>query len=108
MTVTANIHEAKTTLSKLIERALAGEEVVIAKAGKPLVKLTPVPKQQTSREAAFAAFQGKVILHEGWEEPVMDEQMLADFYGYDSVEDMRANEEKLRAVAESAARYDPE
>lgn len=38
----ANIHEAKTHFSKLIERALAGEEVVIAKAGKPLIKLVPV------------------------------------------------------------------
>lgn len=36
---TVNIHEAKTQLSKLIERALAGESLVIAKAGKPLVKV---------------------------------------------------------------------
>lgn len=42
MSVTANIHEAKTTLSKLIQRALDGEEVVIAKAGKPLVHLVPI------------------------------------------------------------------
>ncbi|MGF1480848.1 MAG: type II toxin-antitoxin system Phd/YefM family antitoxin [Cyanophyceae cyanobacterium] len=35
----ANIHEAKSNLSKLIESVLAGEEVVIAKAGKPLVRL---------------------------------------------------------------------
>ncbi len=42
MSTTANIHHAKTHLSKLIERALAGEEVVIARAGKPLVRLTPV------------------------------------------------------------------
>lgn len=37
-----NMHEAKTNFSKLVERALAGEEVVIARHGKPLVKLTPV------------------------------------------------------------------
>ena len=36
-----NIHEAKTQLSKLIESALAGEEIIIAKAGKPLVRLIP-------------------------------------------------------------------
>jgi prevent-host-death family protein len=37
-----NIHEAKTQLSKLIEKAMNGEEVVIAKAGKPMVKLTKI------------------------------------------------------------------
>jgi prevent-host-death family protein len=37
-----NIHEAKTHFSKLIERVRAGEEVVIAKAGKPVAKLVPV------------------------------------------------------------------
>jgi prevent-host-death family protein len=39
------IHAAKTHLSKLIEAALAGEEVVIAKGDKPVVKLVPVEKQ---------------------------------------------------------------
>ncbi len=38
----ANIHHAKTHLSKLIERAEAGEEVIIARAGKPAVRLTPI------------------------------------------------------------------
>lgn len=45
----ATIHEAKTQLSKLIRKALDGEEVIIAKAGKPVVKLVPVtsiPKQR--------------------------------------------------------------
>lgn len=38
----ATIHQAKTHLSKLIQKALAGEEVIIAKAGKPVVKLVPI------------------------------------------------------------------
>ena len=42
--VVANIHQAKTNLSKLIEQAEAGEEVVIARNGKPAVRLTPVAK----------------------------------------------------------------
>jgi len=41
MTV-VNVHAAKTNLSKLLDRALRGEDVVIARAGKPLVRLTPV------------------------------------------------------------------
>jgi len=40
-----NIHEAKTHLSRLLERALMGEEVIIAKAGKPLVKLVAIGKR---------------------------------------------------------------
>lgn len=38
---TVNIHEAKTQLSKLVEKAVAGESFIIAKAGKPLVKVVP-------------------------------------------------------------------
>ncbi|TAM85032.1 MAG: type II toxin-antitoxin system prevent-host-death family antitoxin [Jatrophihabitans sp.] len=41
MTVEVNIYEAKTQLSKLIERAVAGERVIISKAGKPMVDLVP-------------------------------------------------------------------
>ena len=37
-----NMHEAKTNFSKLVERALQGEEIVIARSGKPLVKLVPL------------------------------------------------------------------
>ena len=42
MSKTVNVHEAKTHLSRLLEEAVAGEEIVIAKAGKPMVRLTPV------------------------------------------------------------------
>lgn len=45
----ANIHDAKTQLSKLVEQALRGEEVVIARAGKPLVRLVPVAADVSSR-----------------------------------------------------------
>jgi prevent-host-death family protein len=41
MTDTVNIYDAKTNLSKLVERAAAGEEIIIAKAGKPKSKLVP-------------------------------------------------------------------
>lgn len=41
MTRTVNVHEAKTTLSKLLERVAAGERVVIARAGKPVADLVP-------------------------------------------------------------------
>ena len=40
-----NIHEAKTNLSKLLDRMLIGEEIVIAKAGKPIARLVPVEER---------------------------------------------------------------
>ncbi len=42
---TVNIHAAKTHLSSLVEEALAGEEIIIAKAGKPVVRLVPLEKK---------------------------------------------------------------
>ncbi len=56
-----NMHEAKSQLSKLIEKAMNGEEVVIAKAGKPMVKLTKVKTARPKR--IFGNLEGK------WEEP---------------------------------------
>ena len=49
-----NVHEAKTTLSKLLKAALEGEEVIIAKAGRPLVRLEPVSNKQKSVPGRFA------------------------------------------------------
>jgi prevent-host-death family protein len=45
----ANIHEAKSQLSKLIEHAMNGEEVIIAKAGQPMVRLMPLQKDDSPR-----------------------------------------------------------
>ena len=49
MTKTVNIHEAKTHLSRLLEEAVAGEDIVIAKAGKPKVRLVPVEEPPKRR-----------------------------------------------------------
>lgn len=46
---TVNMHEAKTRLSALVKEALTGEEVVIAKSGKPLVRLVPVQRESHLR-----------------------------------------------------------
>ncbi len=57
-----NIHEAKTHLSRLIEAAVAGETVIIAKAGKPLVKLTALdaPAEKGKRRLGFMSGQYSV------------------------------------------------
>lgn len=53
--VTVNIHEAKTQLSKLVDRAAKGEPFVIAKAGKPLVKVAAVDAPKARRRLGFMA-----------------------------------------------------
>ena len=59
---TVNIHEAKTQLSKLIEQAVKGESFIIAKAGKPLVKVTKLdtPTPKTKKRIGFMAGQIQV------------------------------------------------
>ena len=62
--MTVNIHEAKTQLSRLIERSLAGDEVIIAKAGKPLIRLVAV---ETKRAREFGFAKDFVSDKPGWE-----------------------------------------
>ncbi len=74
----ANVHEAKTNLSKLIEQALNGEEVIIAKAGKPLVRLVPV---RDEKESCFGMDAGKMWIADDFD--VLPDDLLAAFYGED-------------------------
>ena len=49
MTTTVNVHEAKTHLSRLLERVEAGEEIILARAGKPCARLVPIAGEAPSR-----------------------------------------------------------
>ena len=51
--ITVNIHEAKTQLSKLVERASKGESFIIAKAGKPMVKVVPIEAKKKPQRLGF-------------------------------------------------------
>lgn len=84
-----NIHEAKTQLSRLIQRALAGEEVTIAKAGKPLVRLTPVEK----RKPILGSARGMFELPEGWDAPMTDAE-LDEVFGPGVFTDTKTEPEK--------------
>jgi prevent-host-death family protein len=57
---TVNIHQAKTHLSRLVEQAAGGEPFVIAKAGKPLVKVVPLDSADKPRRRGFMAGQIQV------------------------------------------------
>ena len=61
-----NIHEAKTHLSRLVERAAAGEEIIISKAGRPMARLGPVPKASTPRKPG--GWRGRVVIHDDFDE----------------------------------------
>ncbi len=57
---TVNIHEAKTHLSRLVEQAAAGESFIIAKAGRPLVKVTRLDTPPQTRRIGFMEGEGSV------------------------------------------------
>ncbi len=64
-----NIHEAKTHFSKLLERVLNGEEVIIAKAGKPVARLLPFIPEDTSPRIP-GIDKGKVIIMPDFDDPL--------------------------------------
>jgi prevent-host-death family protein len=72
MTDTVNIYEAKTNLFKLVDRAAAGEEIIIAKAGKPKAKL--VPCQPARKKRRFGQnFLGITYIADDFDEPLPPE-----------------------------------
>jgi prevent-host-death family protein len=68
---TINIHEAKTHLSRLVEEASEGEEIVIAKAGKPVARLVPVKKP--SRRRKLGVLAGKFAVPSDFDAPLPEE-----------------------------------
>jgi prevent-host-death family protein len=72
MSTTVNMHEAKTHLSRLVERAMAGEEVIIAKDGTPKVRLVPV-STGGRRLGIFAGMMD--VPDEGLLAPLTDEEL---------------------------------
>jgi prevent-host-death family protein len=70
---TVNLYEAKTKLSNLVERAAGGEEIIIAKAGRPLARLVPLAKRTTPRPLGLLA--GRVKVGDDFDDPLPDEMM---------------------------------
>lgn len=70
ITDAVNIHEAKTQFSKLVERAEAGEEVTIARAGRPVARLGPIPASEPRRPGGAEAL---IVLGEDFDDPLPGE-----------------------------------
>jgi prevent-host-death family protein len=73
-----NIYEAKTQLSRLVEQAAAGEDVIIARGGKPVARLTQL--QPTRRAIRFGLLKGKVKVAADFDAPLPAE-LLSQFEG---------------------------
>ena len=72
MASTFNIHYAKTHLSKLLEQVQAGEEIIIAKSGKPIARLYSVEKEpeKTKPKRVFGSMKGKVWMSPDFDDPI--------------------------------------
>jgi len=68
MDKSVNIHEAKTHLSRLIERVEAGEEITLARAGRPVAKLVPFTRRTAPRVPGL--WKGKVRIAEDFDDPL--------------------------------------
>ena len=75
--MTINLHAAKTNLSQLVEQAMAGEDIVIAKADKPMVRLSPVKGPTVARVPG--SMKGKIRMTHDFDAPLPAE--MAEAFG---------------------------
>jgi prevent-host-death family protein len=74
-----NIHDAKTNLSRIIDRVEHGEEVIISRAGTPVAKVIPLsPRAKRTGRGSLA---GRLVLTDDWDAPDVNEAIARDF-GY--------------------------
>lgn len=77
---TVNIHSAKTHFSRLVDAAAAGEEIVIAKAGKPMAKLVPLDAPRNQPRRRLGTLAGVAVVPPDFDDPLPD-QVIAEFEG---------------------------
>ncbi|HEY2482173.1 MAG TPA: type II toxin-antitoxin system prevent-host-death family antitoxin [Caulobacteraceae bacterium] len=78
---TVNIHEAKTQLSRLVDRAAKGESFVIAKAGKPLVKVVALSAPEPANMRRFGFLAGRIAFPDDFDQ--MGAAEIAEMFGLD-------------------------
>ena len=81
---TVNIHEAKTQLSRLVEQAANGEPFIIAKAGKPMVKVVAIDQPTEKRRIGF--MEGQFNIPDDFD-TMFEEEIIAMFYGQEASQD---------------------
>lgn len=84
-----NIHEAKTNLSSLIQKALDGEEVIIAKNNEPVVTLKAIPKKKLHKKRVAGLYKDKIKIIGNWEEgDMLVEKLLTESVLFPDEEDL--------------------
>lgn len=73
--MTVNIHEAKTHFSKLVEAAMEGEEIIIAKAGKPAARLVPLKSHRPG--IRFGLMKGEIGIADDFDAPLPEDLQRA-------------------------------
>ncbi len=77
---TVNIHAAKTHLSRLIDAVIEGEEIVIARAGRPVARLVPLQQAASPGRRKLGVLGGKLKVPDDFDAP-LPEEMLREFEG---------------------------
>jgi len=72
-----NIHDAKTNLSRIIERVEHGEEIVISRAGTPVAKVVPLTR--TARRTMRGSLRGTLVMAPDWDSAEVNDAIAADF-----------------------------
>jgi prevent-host-death family protein len=72
-----NIHDAKTNLSRIIDRVEHGEEIIISRAGTPVAKVIPLTRKV--HRSGRGSLRGKLVVAEDWDTPEVNESIARDF-----------------------------
>lgn len=72
-----NIHDAKTNLSRIIERVERGEEIIISRAGHPVAKVVPLTR--SIRRSGRGSLRGRLVSAEDWDSDEVNEAIARDF-----------------------------
>ena len=72
---TVNIYDAKTRLSQLVDKAAAGEDVVVSRNGRPLVRITRLTEEQP--QVRFGVLKGEVVIDSDFDAPLPDDIQAA-------------------------------
>ena len=72
-----NIHDAKTNLSRIIERVEHGEEIIISRSGKPVAKVIPLNRRVN--RAGRGSLAGQLTMADDWDSPDVNEAIARDF-----------------------------
>lgn len=83
MATTVNMHEAKTNLSRLVEKAARGESVVIAKAGKPVARIVPIDTIAPAKQKRIGFLAGQVTVPDARAFNEMGNDEIAAMFGGD-------------------------